>query len=199
MGQSFKITAGCRQRSLSQVEIPWGSRPYFTVSDSRLHQPGGPGPRIFYLQGIQWSSYTPRHSVPFTSLPTIRRATVEVFGTASTRLQLSNSRINYVSPFITSGRAEERSSFLSVHLSFCAYLFPRKRVLISQQQSGFYKLIRCRGNVCWFRSNIPASTSLSVAADMCFGEPLSSNGLFRLSGVMSQYFLSNKMNARTYI
>jgi hypothetical protein len=54
----FTIAAGPRQRSHSPVRVPWVSRPYFTVSDSRL---------------------------PFSSPPTIRRATVEVFDPASTR------------------------------------------------------------------------------------------------------------------
>jgi hypothetical protein len=50
---SFKIAAGpCQQ-------VPWDSRPYFTVSDSRL---------------------------PFLLPPTTRRVTVEVFDPASTRV-----------------------------------------------------------------------------------------------------------------
>jgi hypothetical protein len=48
-----------RQLSLSRVRVPWDSRPYFTVSDLRL---------------------------PFSSPPTTRRVTVEVFEPASTRL-----------------------------------------------------------------------------------------------------------------
>jgi hypothetical protein len=57
---SFTIAAGPRQRSQSRVLVPWDSRPYvyFTVSDSRL---------------------------PFSSPPMTRRATVEVFDSASTR------------------------------------------------------------------------------------------------------------------
>jgi hypothetical protein len=47
------------QRSLSPVRVPWDLRPYFTVSDLRLH---------------------------FSSPPTTRRITVEVFDTASTRV-----------------------------------------------------------------------------------------------------------------
>jgi hypothetical protein len=39
---------------------------YFTVSNSRLHQPGGPGPRI-YIPRTGWPGYTPRHWVPFSS------------------------------------------------------------------------------------------------------------------------------------
>jgi hypothetical protein len=57
-GLSFTIAAGPRQRSPSRVLVPWDSRPYFTVSDSRLS---------------------------FLSPPTTRRAMVEVFDTTSTR------------------------------------------------------------------------------------------------------------------
>jgi hypothetical protein len=55
---SFTIAAGPRQHSHSWVRVPWDSRPYFTVSDSRL---------------------------PFTLPPTTRRVTVEVFDLTSTR------------------------------------------------------------------------------------------------------------------
>jgi hypothetical protein len=58
-GMSFTTFAGPRQRSHSQVRIQWHSLPYFTVSDSRL---------------------------PFSSPPTTRRVTVEVFDPASTRV-----------------------------------------------------------------------------------------------------------------
>jgi hypothetical protein len=57
-GLPFTISAGPRQRSHSRVRVPWDSRPYFTLSDSRL---------------------------PFPSPPTTRRAKVEVFDPASTR------------------------------------------------------------------------------------------------------------------
>jgi hypothetical protein len=57
-GLSFTIAAGPRQRSHSRVRVSWDSRPYFTVSDSRL---------------------------PFSLPPTTRRVTVEVFDPASTR------------------------------------------------------------------------------------------------------------------
>jgi hypothetical protein len=57
-GLSLVYAAGPRQRSLSRVQVPWDSWPYFTVSDLRLH---------------------------FSSPPTTRRATVEVFDPASTR------------------------------------------------------------------------------------------------------------------
>jgi hypothetical protein len=58
-GLSFVYAAGPRQCSLSRVRVPWDSRPYFTVSDLRL---------------------------PFSSPPTTRMVTVEVFDPASTRV-----------------------------------------------------------------------------------------------------------------
>jgi hypothetical protein len=54
-GLSFIHAAGPCQRNLSLVRVPWDLRPYFTVSDLRL---------------------------PFSSPPTTRRVTVEVFDPA---------------------------------------------------------------------------------------------------------------------
>jgi hypothetical protein len=59
MGLSFLYAAGPHQRSLPRVRFPWDSRPYFTLSDLRLL---------------------------FSSPPTTRRVTVEVFEPASTRV-----------------------------------------------------------------------------------------------------------------
>jgi hypothetical protein len=50
MGLTLTVDAGSRQRSHPQVRVPWDSWPYFTVSDSRLPQPGSPGPRIYIPQ-----------------------------------------------------------------------------------------------------------------------------------------------------
>jgi hypothetical protein len=50
MGLWFKTAAGPRQRSYFQVRVPRDSWPHFTVSDSRLLQLGGPGPRIYIFQ-----------------------------------------------------------------------------------------------------------------------------------------------------
>jgi hypothetical protein len=61
MGLSFVHATGSCQRSPSWVRVPWKSRPYFTVSDWRL---------------------------PFSSPPTTRRVTVEVFDPASTRVDI---------------------------------------------------------------------------------------------------------------
>jgi hypothetical protein len=47
---SFTNADGPRHRSHSRVRVPRNSLPYFTVSDSRLLQPGGPGPLIYIPQ-----------------------------------------------------------------------------------------------------------------------------------------------------
>jgi hypothetical protein len=57
-GLYFTMAPGPRQRNYFRVRVPWDSWPYFTVPDSRLS---------------------------FSSPPTTRRATVEVFDPASTR------------------------------------------------------------------------------------------------------------------
>jgi hypothetical protein len=89
MGLSFVYATGPCQRSLSQVRVPWFSRPYFAVSDLRL---------------------------PFSSPPTTRRLTVEVFDPAL------GSRNNDVPPFITRG---EPNRDRTVCLLFCLYPLQR--------------------------------------------------------------------------
>jgi hypothetical protein len=63
-GLSFVCAAGPCQRRLSRVRVPRDLRPYFTVSHLRL---------------------------PFSSPPTTRRVTVEVFDPASTRVLNSSN------------------------------------------------------------------------------------------------------------
>jgi hypothetical protein len=89
-GLSFTIVAGFRRRSHSWVQVPWDSWPYFTVSDSRLL---------------------------FSSPPTTRRATVEVFDTASTR--------GWFGCYLNGG------------LYSVAASYPRTSLLIPQQRAGF--------------------------------------------------------------
>jgi hypothetical protein len=68
MGLSFTIAAGPRQRSHSQVRVTRDSWPYFAVSDSRLPQPGGPGPRIYILQEHGGPVIPPGTGFPFRRL-----------------------------------------------------------------------------------------------------------------------------------
>jgi hypothetical protein len=80
-GLSFTIAVGTRH---SRVRVPRDTSPYFTVSDSRFPQPGGPGFRI-YIPQEQGSPVIPPGTIPFSSPPATRRATVEVFEPAYTR------------------------------------------------------------------------------------------------------------------
>jgi hypothetical protein len=61
---------------------PRDSWPYFTASILSLPQPGVPVPCIC---SPGWPGYTSRHWVHFSSPPTTRRSTVELFDPASTR------------------------------------------------------------------------------------------------------------------
>jgi hypothetical protein len=60
MGVSFIIAAGPRQLSHSRARVQRDSRAYFTVSDSRLPQLGGPGPRVYIPPEQGWPGYTPQ-------------------------------------------------------------------------------------------------------------------------------------------
>jgi hypothetical protein len=67
-GLPFTVAAGPRQRNHSWVWVPRHSWPYFTVSDLRLPQPGGPGPRIYILQEHGGPVIPPGIGVPFRRL-----------------------------------------------------------------------------------------------------------------------------------
>jgi hypothetical protein len=64
MGLYFSFVDGTRQRSLFRVQVLRDSWPYFTVSNLRLRQPRGPGPRFFYHIGRGWPSYTSGNGFP---------------------------------------------------------------------------------------------------------------------------------------
>jgi hypothetical protein len=68
MGLSFTIAAGPRQRSYFQVRVPRDSWPHFTFSDSRILQPGGPGPRIYISQEQGDPVIPPGTGFPFLCL-----------------------------------------------------------------------------------------------------------------------------------
>jgi hypothetical protein len=89
-GSVVRIAAGPRQSSHSRVRVSRDSWSYFTVSDSRLPQPGRPGSRIYNPQEQGGPAIPPRHWVPFSPPPTTRRTAVEVFQLASTRGNISS-------------------------------------------------------------------------------------------------------------
>jgi hypothetical protein len=98
MGLSFTIYGGPRQRWHSRVRVPRDSWPYFTVSDLRLPQLGGPGP-LFISPRNRVAQLYPQALGSLSVAPTIRRATVEVFDPASTRGSLQpSSAVNFCWP-----------------------------------------------------------------------------------------------------
>jgi hypothetical protein len=104
MSKLFTVAAGPRQLSHSRDRFPRDSWPYFTASDSRLPQPGGPGP-----SGTAWPGYTPRHRVIYTTSESeIRR----LYSTGRTMF----SFILHCSGLLQS------SSVLQLHLNF--HFFP---------------------------------------------------------------------------
>jgi hypothetical protein len=68
MDLSFTIDTDPRQRSHSRVRAPQDSKPHFTVSDSRLPQHGGPGPRIYIPQKEGGPIIPPDIGFPFRRL-----------------------------------------------------------------------------------------------------------------------------------
>jgi hypothetical protein len=67
MGLSFITAVGPRQRRHSQVRVPLDSWALFTVSDSRLPQPGRPGPRIYIPQEQGGPVIPPGTGFPFVA------------------------------------------------------------------------------------------------------------------------------------
>jgi hypothetical protein len=130
---SFVCTAGPCQRNLSRIQVPWDLRPYFTISDLRL---------------------------PFSSPPTIRRVTVEVFDPASTRVNwLFSTEFFFITTLYEPNRKHRFEQY------------PYFVFTYSLLKNGFfYSCVRV-----YFRENLAT-------------EPLPSNEIFRLWGVMSQYF-----------
>jgi hypothetical protein len=83
MGLSFTIAAGPRQRIHSQVRFPQDSQPHYTVTDSRLPQPGGPDLCIYMLQEQGSLAISPGTGLPFRHLLWLG-AILVVFDPAST-------------------------------------------------------------------------------------------------------------------
>jgi hypothetical protein len=73
VGLSFTVAAGPRHRNHSQVRVPRDTLPHFTVTDSRIPQPGGPGHRI-YIPQEQGGAVIPQTLGSLSSPLTTRRA-----------------------------------------------------------------------------------------------------------------------------
>jgi hypothetical protein len=115
-GLSFTIAAGARQRRHSRVRVPWDSRTYFTVSDLRL---------------------------PFSLTPTTRRATVEVFGPASTR---EDPRLDLGFLLYNVGTDRQKTHFISVSTEmFVDHPYPMSAEI--HPVAGWFPRIHLHGNV----------------------------------------------------
>jgi hypothetical protein len=86
MGLLFTVAAYPLQRSHSQVRVPRTIFSCLKIRDWRARSP------YLYPPGGGWPGYTPRLWVPFSSPPTTRRVTVEVFEPASTQVHVREMR-----------------------------------------------------------------------------------------------------------
>jgi hypothetical protein len=79
---SFTVAVGLRQHSHYRIQVPQDSCSHFTVrfQTSSIWRSRS---RYLYPAGIEWPSYNPRHSVPFSLPPSTHRATVDIFKSAS--------------------------------------------------------------------------------------------------------------------
>jgi hypothetical protein len=84
VGLSFTIAVGFASAVLPDASLAGVLTVFYCL---RFETPPTWRARSPYLYppGTGWPSYTPRHWFPFSSPPTTRRATVEVFEPASTR------------------------------------------------------------------------------------------------------------------
>jgi hypothetical protein len=104
--------AGPHQHSHSLVRVPQDSSLNFSVWDSRLHQPGGLGPRI-YIPQEQGGPVIP----PGTWFPILRRfrVTVEVFEPAPTQASITTIFLSQLHSLRADNIADNASnSFLSL-------------------------------------------------------------------------------------
>jgi hypothetical protein len=81
MGLPLTIARGPRQRSHSRVRVPRDTCLYFSISDSRLPQPGGPDPRIYIPPEQGAPVISPGTGFPFRRLlsPGIEQAASVIY------------------------------------------------------------------------------------------------------------------------
>jgi hypothetical protein len=143
MSLSFTISDGSRQRSHSHVPSPVGlMTKFYTLSFETPPTWRARSPYL-YPPGTVRPNCAPRHGVPFSSPPTPRRATVEVFDPASTRDCIDRSPD---SPLIRYGPYRMRS--LQQFLYCFLYSLPREgvyRPLPRNEMRGY----KCRHSAWW--------------------------------------------------
>jgi hypothetical protein len=130
---SFAIAAGVRQRSHFRVRVPRDLRPYFTVLDLGLPQPGGPDPRIDIPQ---------ERSGPVTPPGTGFLFVVSCYsqrygGGILTRLHTDVTQLCFDSPDIASGRHPQKTPLLVVASLQYDEVVAADRVESTVSRSGF--------------------------------------------------------------
>jgi hypothetical protein len=108
VGLSFTIAAGPRQRSHSQARVPWDLWPHFTVSHSRLPQPGGPGPRVYIPQKQGGPVIPPGTGFPFHRL--LRLAGLR-WRYSTPPLRGICSKLVWDSRYLAPGRTQQKTPF----------------------------------------------------------------------------------------
>jgi hypothetical protein len=88
-GLSFTISAGPRQRSQSRVRVSWDYDHILLSQIRDFPNLEGQVPVFISPANRLVQLYTPRHWVPFSSPPSTRWATVEVFEAASTPAEIN--------------------------------------------------------------------------------------------------------------
>jgi hypothetical protein len=147
MGLSFTIAAGPRQHSHSQVQVSLDSRPQFTVSDSRLPQLGGPGPRIYIPQEEGGPVIPPGTGFPFRPLLWFAGLRWRYSTPPPHGLELCYSWILVIKP-----RGGPKKDTVSI--------------VIAQQYLNCCLPIRCRRNV--FTGTLPSNGRLLWLCYFCF-------------------------------
>jgi hypothetical protein len=138
----LQFAAGPRQRSQSRVGVPRYSRPYLTVSDSRLPQPGWPGSRIYIPQEQGGPVIPPGTGFPFHRLLRLaglrwRRSNPPPQGPNSTKVKVT-LRLNRTSPrYIAPARTAQKTSLPL----FRVLSLPGKRV---HRAVPYQRLFYCR-------------------------------------------------------
>jgi hypothetical protein len=118
MGLSFTIVAGPCQCSHSQLRVPQGSRPYFTVSDLRLLQPAGRGLHSYILQEQGGPVIPPGTGFPFHCLVQLAGLQWRYSNMPPHRVTLSNNRTTS-HHYIALAWSIQKTSLLLLRISHC--------------------------------------------------------------------------------
>jgi hypothetical protein len=134
------VPAGPRQHNHSRARVPRNSLRFEIPPTWRARS------AYLYTPGTGWPSYTPRHWVPFSSLPTTRRATVEVFEPACT---WGFSELNCAESYILSAWSTHRRNS-SVLLRDADHIENTSAVLLrgTQQPDLLFRAGTCLPNSC---------------------------------------------------